>query len=320
MANILSDTDQLKKLLSKAEDTGKIAWQIGQTASQIYENGTFKDFPKKNYTDFGEFTNGEFNKTEQTISIYIKIFKSFSFEDIGDLLFTHLKELTRIPDKTIRKSAVKVFNKLQRQYLENGDKNEKERMFSAESIKATIGLINRTNNPTEDEIGDIAWEVTKIKERKTGIKGADKVGEVLKNTKFDKLERWLAFEPIDEQGTVALFCLLLPLLEEVPFTFKLDGHYRNGTFSQFEFVRSKFPDACIHFNTEIGSYKTVNYKVLVEFEFYSSSYIEHLMSYEKCHLIICWVNNIDRNRYTEDIFPPIIELSEVIKTGQIIVK
>ena len=47
MSNILSDTVQLKELLAKAEETGKIAWRIGETAVRIRDEKTFINFPNK---------------------------------------------------------------------------------------------------------------------------------------------------------------------------------------------------------------------------------------------------------------------------------
>ena len=316
MTNIQDDTKQMKEWLSKADETGKIAWLIGQTAFSIKKNRSFKDFEDRQYWTFEDYTEYEFNKSEATIDVYIRIFKTFKEDDIGDLLYTHLKELSRISNITVRKKAAKVFRSLQRTYISRNNTIGKDSLFSADNIKQTIGLLNKTDNPSEEEIGNLVDEVLKVKDAKASTKGADKVGEVLKDTYFKGLERWLIFEPVDEQGTVALFCLLLPLIEALSFELHLEGYNRKGSFSQIEFVRSKFPDACIHFNCRVGT-KPLNFRLFIEFEYYSASYMDHLMSKEKCHLIVCWINNIDRKKYAIDTFPPIIELRDVLKTGEI---
>ena len=164
MTNIQDDTEQLKEWLLKADETGKIAWLIGQTAFNIKTNKRYRDFNDKHYIYFQQYTETEFNKSEATIDVYIRIFKSFKEDDIGDLLYTHLKELSKISNNVVRKKAAKVFRSLQKKYISKTNVIEKESLFSADNIKQTIGLLNKTDNPSEEEIRSLVDEVLKVKE------------------------------------------------------------------------------------------------------------------------------------------------------------
>lgn len=314
MASIQVDTIELKELLKKADDTGAIAWRIGAVAERVKETRNYVDMPNKKYKRFEHYTQNELGKEEATIDIYIKIKQSFSFDDIGNILYSHLKQLVRLKDENIRKSALKAFKSLQIQYVIEKDVVEKEKFFTEVSIKNVVDILLKSQEKSETKIASIVQEVLKVKHRIETQKKTDKVGKDLKTNIFKNLEDIIAYEPIDEQGTVGLFCLLLPYIQGIPFVTQLDYKNRKIRFNKIQFIRSRFPDACLTCIEETRK-GPVNHLVKIEFEFLSSSYIDHIISREKCHLIVCWENNIDRIKYPIHTFPPIIELKSVLKTG-----
>lgn len=77
MSNIQVDTIQLKELLKKADDTGVIAWRIGEVAERVKEEKSYSTVKNKKYKYFEEYTQNELGKEEATIDIYIKIKQAF---------------------------------------------------------------------------------------------------------------------------------------------------------------------------------------------------------------------------------------------------
>lgn len=308
--NIKADTIQLKELLSKAEETGIVAWRVGEAAHRIRENKSFKEL---NHKTFNDYSLKELGKSEATIAIYIKIYQSFEIDEVATMLFTHLKEFAKIKNERVRKVALETFRKLRSKFVKEINISEKEQIFTALEVEKVAKIIAASDELNDDEVKNIVQEVLKVKQQKEATK-PNKFGKEFNYSKFAELKELLACEPIDEQGTVALFCLLFNILRDYPFPLKLEKSTANISFSKVKFIRSRFPDACI-VCTEKRKYTEFEWDVMVEFEFLSESYTAHLMSKEPCQLIVCWEDNINRKVYQG--VPPIISLKDFLETGEI---
>jgi hypothetical protein len=100
----------------------------------------------------------------------------------------------------------------------------------------------------------------------------------------------LAYEPVNEMGVMALFCMLSRQLEFV-----------------IESVQSAFPDCEAKMEVEPGRWQHFR----IEFEYESRNFKDHRHDPEKCDLIVCW-------RHNWKDCPPnlqVLELSKVM--GQI---
>lgn len=311
--NIKADTMQLKELLSKAEETGLIAWRVGEAAYRIKENKSFKDL---GYLTFDDYSTKELGKGEVTINIYIKIYQSFEIDEVGSMLFTHLKEFVKIKDVRIRKVALETFRKLRSKFVKEADIKEKEQIFTALEVEKVAKIISASDYLSDEAVENIIQEVLKVKQQKEATK-PNKFGKDFNYPKFTSIKELIACEPIDEQGTVALFCLLFDILRNYQFPLKLSKTTTAISFHKVKFIRSRFPDACIVCRQKRNTYE-FDWDVMVEFEYLSESYTSHLMSKEPCQLIICWEDNINRNVYQG--VPPIISLKDFLETGEIKLK
>jgi len=97
----------------------------------------------------------------------------------------------------------------------------------------------------------------------------------------------LAYEPVNEMGVMALFCMLSRQLGFV-----------------IESVQSAFPDCEAKMEVEPGRWQHFR----IEFEYESRNFKDHRHDPEKCDLIVCW-------RHNWKDCPPnlqVLELSKVI--------
>ncbi|TAE00788.1 MAG: hypothetical protein EAZ97_05045 [Bacteroidetes bacterium] len=307
--DINADTANLKNLLDRADETGSIAWRIGEIASRIWKGKTYEQLKIKT---FGEYTKEKFRKTEDTVDVYIDIYSNFKFDEVSDMLFSHLREFVKIKETKIRNIAIQTFRDLRSKYIKSKSLEEKAHVFTTEEIKKVVKIISISKSEQsrleDDIVKEIVTEVFNIKRAKEETK-PDKHGKEFKYPNFTEVLGNMAFEPIDEQGTVALFCLLFSELKKYHFT-KIG---KTMSFSKIVFVRSRFPDACIYCHDHTDRF---SYAIMAEFEFKSKSYEDHLLSKEPCQLIICWENNLNREIYRQG-FPPIISLKNFLETGKI---
>ena len=86
------------------------------------------------------------------------------------------------------------------------------------------------------------------------------------------------------------------------------------SFSKIIDVKVSFPDAEIEFFNYENS-RTGKIRLNVEFEYESINYIKHQhhREFEKCDLIICWLNNWSSPAY----YAPILCIKELLETGEI---
>ena len=113
-----------------------------------------------------------------------------------------------------------------------------------------------------------------------------------------------------------LFCLLFPRLKGIPFGW-------NGetvALESIQYVRSAFPDASLRVRRLAPSCEVCQYRS-VEFEYEAFNYILHKhhkdSEVEKYKLIVCWENNFDKSPESLVKIPPVLELKEVLRTGEI---
>ena len=98
----------------------------------------------------------------------------------------------------------------------------------------------------------------------------------------------LAYEPVNEMGVMALFCMLSRQLGFV-----------------IESVQSAFPDCEAKMEVEPGRWQHFR----IEFEYESRNFKDHRHDPEKCDLIVCW-------RHNWKDCPPnlqVLELSKVMR-------
>lgn len=107
--------------------------------------------------------------------------------------------------------------------------------------------------------------------------------------------RGLVYSPINEQGVVFLFGRLLEDLN-----------------MYIEEVRIKYPDCIARRYTGTG-WK----KVYIEFEYFSSNFIQHKHNPKECDIIVCWIDDLtpEQKKQLEGI--EIIELNSLIKDPEI---
>jgi hypothetical protein len=80
----------------------------------------------------------------------------------------------------------------------------------------------------------------------------------------------LAYEPVNEMGVMALFCMLSRQLGFV-----------------IESVQSGFPDCEAKMEVEPGRWQHFR----IEFEYESRNFRDHRHDPQKCDLIVCWRHN-----------------------------
>ncbi|MFK7950957.1 MAG: hypothetical protein AB8G11_25480 [Saprospiraceae bacterium] len=224
------DNSKLKKLLDKSSESGKIAYNIGNIAKEIKDNQSYKkllnDETVEPYKDFAEYCKLELNKAEDTIKKYIRIAESFQDEsEVSEIMVTHLHELVRIKNDSIRKIVSKAYKKHLKEY-HFGKKAPKHTPFNKRTLKRIVNKIKNTKNLSEKVINEIINRVISLhtiengKEQKTDV-----LGKVLQSKKIDI--KLFARTPIDEQGTVALFCVIFEQLCKVQFRFDINGRSYN---------------------------------------------------------------------------------------------
>jgi hypothetical protein len=205
-------TDDLKKLFKKNSNSGKDAWEIGNLLSKTHKEKLYKSSYKK----FEDYTLAEFDKTAQTAYAYIKIRDRFERDEIpDDFLVTHLKVISDFENSKIGDIVLKAIEKITKE----AKKDEKITIPSTKDISLTFSLLSKTDDISKDEVTQILKEISKEAKATTSKKRKrkDKFGNRLKSKAFPIIEELFENEPIDEMGTVALFCTMFPYLKGIKF-------------------------------------------------------------------------------------------------------
>ena len=320
MSNIRIDTKDLKEKLEKTEQTGIVAWQIGSIAHRVKENQTFRKVGNKEYLTFNDYTLGELSKGEDTIITYINIYLKFpNVEDIENLLVSYLRELIRIKDDEIMRITLKVFQELQAQTIGLGQEST-EKKYTTQEIQYVVDLIKDSKDLDKKAIEKIVENVKKLrKEQKTERqkKKKNRHGKPLKNLiHCIDLQDVIEYEPIDEQGFVALFCLCFKCLKNVYLPLVIGEQKINVKFKKIRFVRQPFTDVSFIVADNYGN----EYTIYAEFEFKTSNYFlhKHHLSSENCDLVISWIDNIVIGGYPDNVLtalPPIFCVREYLMAG-----
>jgi len=316
------NTATLRELFKKADNSGKIAWQIGDLLLESYDNKLYR----VEYNTFEDFTKKEFGKTGQTARTYIEIRKRFEWSEISDnMLVTHLKAIASFENSVVGDIVLKALKKVVQEEDEKEPKNTKT-IPSTKDIDLSLSLLSKMSSLGEKEAIQLLKAVAKESKNASSKKKRkkskeEKFGSKLVAEGIPEIENIFENEPIDEMGTVALFCILFPFIKELEFS--LDEELL--TFKSFQFVRTPFPDSSIRVKEKKGrKYKYIK----VEFEYESYNFIKHKHfeddKFNECKLIICWKDNIIDNKIIPNELkkklPEIIEISDILKKGKINVK
>lgn len=315
------NTSTLRELFKKADNSGKIAWQIGDLLMDNYDNR----FYKIEHKTFEEFTEKEFGKTGQTARTYITIRKRFEWSDISEtMLVTHLKAIADFENSYVGNIVLKALKTVVTEE-ESKDPKKPKTIPSTKDIDLSLKLLSKANSLDEKQAVQTLKAVAQESKNSTSKKKKkkskeEKFGEKLTSEGIPEIANLFENEPIDEMGTVALFCILFPFIKGMEF--KLGGE--KLSFESFQYVRSPFPDSSIRVK-EIRP-RNPRFKYLkVEFEFESYNFIKHKhfedAKFDECKLIVCWTDNIVGNKVVplglKERLPEIIEIADILKSGKI---
>lgn len=325
--NFVEVTTKLKNLINQAKSSGRSAWEAGKLFQEIKDNRIYKE----KYTSFESYIKEQFDITDQTANSYIKICENFKLEEIGDLLSSNLIALADVKNPETRRKVVEVFA------------SRKTKDFRAKDVITTIAFIGDRIDISQEEIEAIINEVLeeskgidKNTEGTNGTGGSKGTGRVKpsKSEKYGKpfekeecvfpVYKLIERKPINEMGVVALFCIIFQWIKNKPFY-----HHKKGTleFYSMSYIQTAFPDITLNCQVNKKSNKDALLEIKAEFEYKSRNYLEHEhhKSTKECDLIICWEDNVRNNNQKKqsDIIqrmPPILELKEFLKTGEIILR
>ena len=329
-------TQEIDRLINKT-NSGKNAWKAGSLLVEIKEK---KEFKANNFTNFEAYITTALRISETKANAYIKIYHTYSEDDIGDLtLVTHLSDLTQA-DQDIREYILKQTRKIDAKKLKKNQENEKalnlfnensqkqvtqktEMMpdYNSEIITTSIRLLDSAKThqiPLSENLTKEAFEYsTNIYDRKKDLENKklpNRNGQPINSEYFEEIKMLFPYEPTNEMGLVALFCTMFFKLRGRTFQFGK----QELSFQFIDYVRTEFPDAKITFKNPKTNFIT---NLKVEFEFNSESFIlhQHIKSKEQCELIICWENNMSNKKLTQFGFelPPIISIKELLATNKL---
>lgn len=311
--SITEITSKLQLLIKQADSSGKSAWHAGELLNKV----------KAEYSSTFSFENyvlQNFNISLPTANAYIKIYDSYSIEEIGNLLVTSLTEIAAIKNTNIMKAVVNAFANL----------NNKD--YKLKEVLMAVALLEHEEHPyTEENIQDFVKKQIEIskaekdseKLKRKNYKRRDTYGAPLKSEFIPELGFIFERQPINEMGVVALFCVIFNWMRQVPFVIEQKKiHY----FHQIKYVQTGFPDACIICRVEhsIEKYQDLH----IEFEYKSFEYLihkHHHCSTKSCEMIICWEDNARSNpsrSKSENVkkMPHVLELKDYLVTGKINLK
>jgi hypothetical protein len=263
------------------------------------------------------------------------------------MLVTHLELLAKLPkEQTALMLKAIVFLEQSEIYNDSFNDQNIKPSYEKGDLEALKNIAQICNVADQKDVNNILLEIYKSrkdteKEEKTKKKEIEKLSKLNNSEPFyhgDKLEckyfcdlsNLIDYEPVDEQSLVGIFCLLFHLIatESLSFPLKLkdsEEKYSQYCFSSFYIIRQSYPDAVINVRKiSNGRLTSIN----VEFEFRSLNFIRHdhlNKSDIKCHLIICWEDNIKNstlekylNKMKENQkFPQILSVKNLLETGKI---
>jgi len=297
-------TDDLKELFAKVSNSGKTAWRVGDKLKSVKDSKQYRI----DYQTFANYTKKEFKKSAQTANTYIAIRENFKYNEISDnILVTYLKTILDFNNSSFGKMLLNILNEIDK----SGNK-----LPSNNDIHTTLRLLSNSSNLTQKQVKTVLRDIennTKDNKRKTSNNKA-KVGKEIKNTKYAGIEKVITYEPVDEQGFVALFCCLFPFIKKVEFVLQKE----KISFKKIQYVRTAFPDSEIRCKI-LNKRKEFFQHKKVEFEFESSNYLKHKHqvadSANECDFIIAWVDDLKKKKLddeTKKLIPPILSIKQLL--------
>ena len=311
-----NSTKQLKKLFATADNTGRIAWDIGDRLQSIKENKYYSTW----YATWEGYCRTEFNKSAQTIRTYLRIRERFPDRKqiTKHILVTHLTVIANFVDQKVGDRVLKALTALY-QELQTQEAYSK-RIATAEVISIVLSWVASLDEEADvEQIKRILCQINAQKRRRTTNRSNEFFGGSLKSEAFPSLSDCFENEPVDEMGTVALFCLLFPRLRGMPFKWDKE----TVALESIQYVRSAFPDASLRVRRLAPGREVCQFR-FIEFEYQAYNYVLHKHhkdpEAEKCKLIICWEDNLSKMPESPEKIPPILELKEVLRTGEIVLR
>ena len=338
-------TQEIDRLINKT-NSGKNAWKAGSLLLEIKDK---KEYKAKDFASFEAYITTALRIGKSKATSYIKIYYTYSEDEIGDLtLVTHLSDLTKA-DQDIREYILKQTRKIDAKKLKENEENEEneenkeneetlnlfeensqkqltqktEMMpdYNSEIITTSIKLLDSAKThqiPLSEILTQEAFEYsTNIYDRKKDLENKkipNRNGQPINSEYFEEIKVLFPYEPTNEMGLVALFCTMFFKLRGRTFQFGK----QELSFQFIDYVRAEFPDAKITFKNPKTNFIT---NLKIEFEFNSESFIlhQHIKSKEQCELIICWENNISNKKLAQFGYelPPIISIKELLATNKL---
>jgi hypothetical protein len=297
------------------------AWNQGKILKSIQENPGYIE--KFDYIDFKTFVEQHleitFGKAKQYLRIY-EIWESKEFPEIlkknKNMLLEHLYTLIKVENQARRDRILDAMANVEEYFEKHLKKKKLKGIYRKDDISYLINAISQSKK--DFSIKDIEKALLtdfinpRIQENKQPIKPNIRPKTDINTSNFGELAELYPSEPVDEQSFVALFCTMFYLIKEKNIKF-LWRNYQIS-FSKIIDVKVSFPDAEIEFFNYEDS-RNGKIRLNVEFEYESINYIKHQhhREFEKCHLIICWVNNWSSPAY----YAPILCIKELLETGEI---
>lgn len=310
------DTSELKQLVRTVEGSGRTAWKAGQLLKIVRDK---KEYLWK-YGSFERYVKTEVGISYHTANNYIKIRECFDFEDINQYtLIGYLLEILKMNGTNNRKVFLDIVQKQNTKEEESTESKEINTSIIAIAVSSLsfTSQLGKISEESAKEALDCAIENEKThKVQQKGSLVKAKNGYPFLPKYFKEVGSLLLWEPADEMGLVALFCLSLQYFQNVKFEWGKDI----VSFYCIDTVREKFPDAKIKCNLHRKHQCLTDMQA--EFEFVASNFIKHkhLSAEEKCDVIICWENDFPTKKTTPEqafLLPPVLSLKKIFDTGKI---
>jgi len=318
-------TENLKELIHQVNNSGKQAWIIGKNLDQIGKDGSFA--PK--FVTFTAYVLNELGLSANQAEAYVKIFSNFSISDITNIMLAShlliLSDLSQIQRsmllEAMRKAESGLFDEdpllgadMQKKMLKPPYTGQTLKIAIVRMREATGMGIAVSQEDCEKMVRSVLKEQNIIREINKKEKRAFDIdgwqgNPIQSHSLFSEIIAYHPNEPLDETGTVSLFCILFPVLCKLEFELSNQKLF----FNRIDYNRARFPDAKIECIQKNG----IKASVALEFEYNATKYIDHVAENAKCQLIVCWENNWTK---TEIPHPPVFCLRKTLLAGSIIIE
>ncbi|HAO13875.1 MAG TPA: hypothetical protein DCQ51_22625 [Planktothrix sp. UBA8407] len=299
------------------------AWNQGKILKSIKDNPEYIE--RFGYIDFENFVEQYLEITARTANKYLLIYEIWQSEKVPEILkknknmlLEHLYTLIKPENEAIRDRILEAMANMEEYFEKNLENRKLKTIYREDDIISLVKAISESKKNWSAKDIQKVFLTDFINPRiKTSNQATQRDPRPKKNINtlhFNELAELYANEPVDEQSFVALFCTMFHLIKEKNIIFSWDTH--QISFSKILDIKESFPDAEIEFYTYKNSLPAGTIQLNVEFEYESHNYIKHQHHTEdrnKCHLIICWLNNWSSPLY----YAHILSIKELLETGEI---